>query len=87
MAKYTLLIADDEEIECKALRLLVQKELPEIEEIGSVIGEEDLRIHIEKKAFRAIGSEEKLDKRIIQFLYIFRACIDVRSDGNSIVAT
>lgn len=34
MAKYTLLIADDEEIECKALRLLVQKELPEIEVVG-----------------------------------------------------
>lgn len=31
MAKYTLIIADDEEIERKALRLLVQKEFPEIE--------------------------------------------------------
>lgn len=34
MAKYTLIIADDEEIACKALNLLVKKELPEIEVIA-----------------------------------------------------
>lgn len=33
-AKYTILIADDEEIECKALSLLLQKEFPEISLVG-----------------------------------------------------
>ncbi|HIV86525.1 MAG TPA: response regulator [Candidatus Pygmaiobacter gallistercoris] len=42
MIQYTMVIADDEEIERKALRLLVQKEFPEIEIVALVSNGTDL---------------------------------------------
>ena len=48
MSQYTMIIADDEEIERKALRLLIQKEFPEIEIVALVANGTDLVAQAQK---------------------------------------
>lgn len=48
MIQYTMIIADDEEIERKALRLLIQKEFPEIEIVALVANGTDLVAQAQK---------------------------------------